>query len=88
MSQKRKNWTRNELIMAFNLYCKIPFSKINYRHDQIVKLAEAIQRTPSAVAWKLVNFASLDPSLAERGIRGATNTGKLDKIVFEEFTNN
>lgn len=88
MKQKRRNWTREELIVAFNLYCKIPFSKINYRHHLIIKLAESIKRTPSAVAWKLVNFASLDPSLLKRGIKGATNTGKLDKIIFEEFTNN
>ncbi|PVX48856.1 putative restriction endonuclease [Balneicella halophila] len=85
---KRRNWTREELIVAFNLYCKIEFSKINYRHHLIIKLSEAINRTPSAVAWKLVNFASLDPSLTRRGIKGATNTGKLDKIIFEEFTNN
>ncbi len=81
----RRNWTRNELIVAFNLYCKIPFSKINHRHPLIQKVATAIERTPSAVAWKLVNFASLDPSLKARGIKGATNAGKLDKLVFEEF---
>jgi putative restriction endonuclease len=88
MKKERRNWSREELIVAFNLYCKIAFSKINYRHPLIIKLAEAIDRTPSAVAWKLVNFASLDPSLTQRGIKGATNTGKLDKIVFQEFTNN
>lgn len=88
MVKTRRNWTRDELIVAFNLYCKIAFSKINYRHPLIIQLAEAIDRTPSAVAWKLVNFASLDPSLTKRGIKGATNTGKLDKIIFEEFTNN
>jgi putative restriction endonuclease len=88
MKQQRRNWTRDELIVAFNLYCKIAFSKINYRNPLIIKLSEAIDRTPSAVAWKLVNFASLDPSLTKRGIRGATNTGKLDKVIFEEFTEN
>jgi len=85
---KRRNWTREQLIVAFNLYCRIEFSKINYRNPAIIKLAEAIDRTPSAVAWKLVNFASLDPSLIKRGIKGASNSGKLDKIVFEEFTSN
>lgn len=88
MKKKRRNWTRDELIVAFNLYCKISFSKINYKNPLIIKLSEAIDRTPSAVAWKLVNFASLDPSLTKRGIKGATNIGKLDKIIFEEFTNN
>ena len=85
---KRNNWTRQELIIAFNLYCKIPFSKINYKHKEIIELAAAIGRTPSAVAWKLVNFASLDSTLAERGIKGATNAGKLDKQIFEEFNHN
>jgi len=61
MAEKRKNWTREELIVAFNIYCKIPFSKINYRNATIIKLAESIGRTPSAVAWKLVNFASFRP---------------------------
>ncbi len=88
MTEKRKNWTKEELIVAFNLYCKIPFSKINYRNDVIIKLANSIGRTPSAVAWKLVNFASLDPSLTKKGIKGATNTSKLDKMIFKEFTNN
>lgn len=88
MAQKRRNWTREELIVAFNLYCKIEFSKINYRHPLIIKLSEAIKRTPSAVAWKLVNFGSLDPSLKKKGIKGASNASKLDKIIFDEFRNN
>lgn len=82
---ERKNWTREELIVAFNLYCKIPFSRINYNHKLIIELANAIGRTPSAVAWKLVNFASLDPTLKERNIKGASNGSKLDKIIFDEF---
>ena len=85
MATERKNWTREELIVAFNLYCKIPFSKINYNHKLIKELASAIGRTPSAVAWKLVNFASLDPTLKERNIKGASNGSKLDKMIFDEF---
>ena len=84
---ERRNWTRDELIVAFNLYCKIPFSKINKNHLLIKDLAEAIGRTPSAVAWKLANFASLDPTLQERDIKGASNFGKLDKQIFNELYN-
>lgn len=87
MAKKRNNWTREELIVAFNLYCKIPFNKINYRNEIIIRLANSIGRTPSAVAWKLVNFASLDPSLTEKGIKGASNASKLDKKIFNDFTN-
>jgi putative restriction endonuclease len=37
------------------------------------------------VAYKLVNFASLDPSLQARGIKGASNVSKLDKKIWSEF---
>ena len=88
MATKRINWSREELIVAFNLYCKIPFSKINYNHKLIKELASAIGRTPSAVAWKLVNFASLDPALKEKNIKGASNSSKMDKVIFDEFYSN
>ncbi len=80
-------WSRPELVMAFVLYCQLPFSKINSKNQLIIKLAEKIKRTPSAVAWKLVNFASFDPALQSRGVKGATNASKLDKVIFEEFSN-
>jgi len=85
---ERRNWTREELIVAFNLYCKIPFSRINYRLPQVQEVAAMLGRTPSAVAWKLVNFASLDPRLKARNIKGASNKGKLDEEVFNEFYGN
>lgn len=84
----RRNWTRNELIVAFNLYLKIPFGKINYHNPLIRQLADVIGRSPSAIAWKLVNFASLDPTLQERNIKGASNVSALDKKVFSEFYSN
>jgi len=84
---KRKLWTREELILAINLYCKIPFGKLHKTNPDIIKLASIINRTPSALAWKLVNFASFDPSLKLRGIKGAENTSKLDKEIWDEFFN-
>lgn len=88
MKEGQKLWTRNELIMAINLYCKLPFGRLYARNPEIIKLANLLSRTPSAVALKLVNFASLDPTLQARGIRGATNSSKLDKVVWDEFYNN
>ena len=35
---------------------------------------------------KLVNFASLDPAQSSRGVSGLRNSGKSDKVVWEEFT--
>jgi predicted restriction endonuclease len=81
----RKNWERQELLLAINLYFKTPFGKIHNRNPQIIKLSKLLDRTPSAVSWKLVNFASFDPSLKKRGIKGATHASKLDKEVWNEF---
>jgi putative restriction endonuclease len=88
MKQGQKLWTREELILAINLYCKLPFGKIHKGNVEIVRLAQLIGRTSSSVALKLVNFASLDPSLQERGIKGAQNTSKLDKTIWNEFYQN
>ena len=84
----RHPWTREELIIAFNLYCKIPFGKIDLRNPQVIELANLIGRTPSAVSWKLANFASFDPALHKRKIAGATHSSKADAEIWDEFNNN
>lgn len=85
---ERRNWTREELILAFNLYCKIPYGTFHGRNPQIIELAKLINRTPNALALKLSNFASFDPYHKARGIKGMRNTGKLDKEIWNEFTHN
>lgn len=81
----RRNWNRDELVVALNLYCRIPFGKIHYRNPEIIALAKAMDRTPSALSWKLANFASLDQSLKARNISGAQHGGKLEKEIWTEF---
>ena len=88
MKKGQKLWTRNELILAINLYCKLSFGKLHKNNSQIIELANLIGRTPSSIAYKLVNFASLDPSLKARGIKGASNTSKLDKKIWDEYYEN
>lgn len=83
----RHGWTRDELIVAFNLYCKIPFGRIHNRNPLIINLAKAIGRTPSAVSWKLANFARLDPFLRRRAVSGATHGAKAEVQIWEEFNN-
>lgn len=85
---ERRNWSREDLILAFNLYCKIPYGTFHGRNPRIIELAKLIDRTPNALALKLSNFASFDPYHQRRGIKGLQNTGKLDKEVWDEFTNN
>lgn len=88
MKDGQKLWTREELILAINLYCKLPFGKLHSRNPEVISLANLIGRTSNSVAYKLVNFASLDPSLIQRGIKGAVNASKLDKEIWDEFYSN
>ncbi len=83
----RRDWTREELIVAFNLYCKIPFGRIHIRNPAVIGLAKAIGRTPSAVSWKLANFARLDPALQKRNVVGATHGAQAEVGVWNEFSN-
>ncbi|MBI5565711.1 MAG: HNH endonuclease [Chloroflexi bacterium] len=84
----RRNWSRDELIVAFNLYCKTPFGRIHIHNPEIIALAKAIGRTPSSVAWKLANFARLDPTLQRRNIKGASHGSKQEVEIWEEFNKN
>jgi putative restriction endonuclease len=81
-------WTRDELIAAFNLYCKIPFARISKNNENIIELARLLGRTPSSVSMKLSNFARRDPELMERGIAGLGHVGKGEDEIWKEFGKN
>ena len=88
MKEGQSLWTEEESILAVNLYAKIPFGQMHRNNGDVKELAALINRTPSAVARKLGNFASFDPKLKERGIKGLSNASKLDKIIWNEYMNN
>ena len=81
----REKWTREETILAFDLYCKTPFSKISKTNKDVVDLAEILGRTPSSVGLKMANLAHYDPELLARNVKGMSNASKLDKEIVEEF---
>ncbi len=54
-------------------------------NPDVIRLAKLIGRTPSSVAMKLVNFASLDPAITSTGRRGLGNTSTGDKSIWCEF---
>lgn len=51
----------------------------------IVQFADKMGRTPSSLAMKLTNFASLDPALQMRGIKGLSGASNLDREIWNEF---
>ncbi len=85
MSTSRKPWTADELLVAFNLYCRTPFGRLHHRNPEIIALAKKLGRTPSSVSMKLCNFASLDPVHRARNVKGLSNAAKADRKVFEAF---
>ena len=82
------NWTREQTIVALNVYCKIPFKSSNARHPLIKEFAKIIKRTPAALNFKIGNLGSFDPALRPKGIVGLGHTSKMDEIVWNEFFDN
>lgn len=79
------NWQEDELLLTLHLYCRTPFGKLHQTNPEIIKLAQIIGRSPSAVAMKACNFASLDPALAQKGLAGAS---KADRTLWDAFMTN
>lgn len=83
-----KNWTREQLIVALNVYCKIPFKNSSARHPMIKEYAQLIGRTPAALNLKIGNLGSFDPVLKDKGITGLAHTSKMDEDIWNEFWDN
>jgi putative restriction endonuclease len=85
MKEGQTLWTKEQLILTLNLYNKLTFGQLHSRNPIIIDFANLIGRKANAVALKLVNFASLDPRLTQKGM---DKTSKLDKIVWNEYMHN
>lgn len=85
---KSPNWTRQELILAFNLYLKLPFGQMHKGNSEVKKLAALLgRRTPDSVAMRLTNFASVDPYHQQRGVKGMSGGYNQVKPIWDEFVN-
>jgi putative restriction endonuclease len=81
-------WSRQELILAFNLYLKLPFGKMHKQTPEIIELANLLGRTPSSIGMRLGNFASVDPNLQARGIGGLKGGMNQVRPIWDEFFHN
>jgi hypothetical protein len=81
----RVRWSRDELLIVLSLYHKLRFGQFDQRQPVIVCLAKKLGRTPSSVAMKLSNLASLDPVLKLRGIDGLKGASRLDREMWDEY---
>ena len=78
-------WTRHHLLVAFALYCRLPFGRLHRGNPEIVRVAEALGRTPSSLAMKLTNIASLDPAITSTGRAGLRSTSAADRAMWAEM---
>jgi len=71
--------------MALNLYGKLPFGQFHHNNPLIMDVAARMGRSPSSLAMKLSNLASLDPVQKARGIKGLSGASKQDREMWDEF---
>lgn len=95
---KNPKWSRDELILALDLYFKLPSSKISSTNEEVIELSQILNQIPSGfkhkddtfrnsngVSMKLNNFKRLDPESKGSGlVRG----GKLEEVIWNEFSTN
>lgn len=95
-NKKNPKWSRDELILALDLYFKIDLSTAGAEHPKIVELSSILNklpihsersnkekfRNPNGVHMKLMNFSAIDPSYKGKGLNKG---GKLEKIIWDEF---
>ena len=79
---ERRNWSEEEVQRALLLYLRTPFGRIHQRNPEIISLAQELGRSVSSIALKMVNLASLDESLVQKGM---ANTSALDRKVWRDF---
>lgn len=79
------NWTRDQILAALHLYTQLPFGQLHHRNPRIQALADKMGRTPSSVAMKLTNLASLDPQILTSGRKGLPGASQLDRQVWAEL---
>ena len=82
MAGDRRPWTRGEQLVALSLYLQLPFGRLHRGTPEIKHHAQLLERTPSALAMKLTNFASIDDSIQRAGLR---NVAQADRDLWAEL---
>jgi predicted restriction endonuclease len=84
----RQSWSRDETLVAFNIYCRTPFGRLHGKNPEIIEVAAKLGRTANALAMKCCNLAAFDEVLKERGIKGLSKASKTDAEVWQDFQQN
>lgn len=80
---RNASWTAEELILALDLYFRLPSTKASEHDPRIQELSRILDgRNPAAVYMKLRNFLRFEQSPKRHGLaRG----GKLEQAIWRGF---
>jgi len=81
-------WSKEDTLIAFNLFCKTSIREIKLGNPEIIALAEKLGRSPGSVRAKMFNFASFDPIQRAKGRVGLPHASRTDQLIWEEFNEN
>lgn len=90
---KNPLWTREQVILALDLYVKHKGRDPGSAHPDVLEVSALLRqmateaglttyRNAAGVIMKMMNFRSIDPTFTGKGLKGASN---LDKAVWAEF---
>lgn len=93
---RNPNWTRDELILALELFFRADRKQLDASHPDVIQLSQHLNRlpihgaetrntefrNPQGVSMKLGNFLSIDPQYSGKGLQRGS---KLDQEVWAEF---
>ncbi|MGB3180559.1 MAG: HNH endonuclease [Cyclobacteriaceae bacterium] len=93
-----KRWHRDELILALDLYYRLPHGQFDKKTKEVIALSELLQtlpvntgradgenfRSPNSVAMKLSNFSAIDPDFSGKGLESYS---QKDVAIWNEFHN-
>ena len=74
-------WSREDIVVAFALYCVTPLNKINPSNKVIQQVAEIIPHSVASIVMRMRNFQFIDPKVSS----GLKNVAKADRLIYEEF---
>ncbi|WP_368090225.1 HNH endonuclease [Bifidobacterium bifidum] len=84
-SAPRRNWSREETMMAFALYIVLEPRECDDKGLDVQRLASFLHRTPSSVALKIWNIAAYDANRKACGRVGMKHGSKLDSQVWQWY---
>lgn len=101
-SKRNARWSRDELILALDLYMKQRNAPLKKEADEITELSLVLNqfgvaigqrnsgtyRNTNGVYMKLMNFRRFDPSYTADGKTGLKRGNKDEALVWEQFSGN